>query len=154
MNQIDMQYEWNSQDQCIYSKRAWKSGFKNLHSFLGLVTFFLLFGGFFIAVVVVVVVVFCLVGVFFVIFTEKVAFKHILFTKITKFRVFLFCSDDTDMTRWNSFKDYDVYIINSFRWVILSRENKRTGFMFQKKKKLKIFISSLFSGKKIMKFEM
>ena len=40
VSQIDMQYEWNSQDECIYSKRAWKSGFKNLHSFLGLVTFF------------------------------------------------------------------------------------------------------------------
>ena len=59
---------------------------------------FWLFGGFFIAVVVVVVV-FRLVGGFFVIFTEKVAFKHILFTKIMKCRVFLFCSDDADMTR-------------------------------------------------------
>ena len=80
-------------------KKSLKKWLQKFAFFFRFGYFFLLFGGFFIAVVVVVVVVFCLVGVFFVIFTEKVAFKHILFTKITKFRVFLFCSDDTDMTR-------------------------------------------------------
>ena len=78
-------------------KKSLKKWLQKFAFFFRFGYFFLLFGGFFVAVVA--VVVFCLVGGFFVIFTERVAFKHILFTNITKFRVFLFCSDDAHMTR-------------------------------------------------------
>ena len=78
-------------------KKSLKKWLQKFAFFFRFGYFFLLLGGFFVAVVA--VVVFCLVGGFFVIFTEKLAFNYILFTNITKFRVFLFCSDDADMTR-------------------------------------------------------
>ena len=44
----------------------------------------------------------------FLVFIEEISFKHFLFTK---FRFFLFLFDQTDMKKWNSFKDYDVSVI-------------------------------------------
>ena len=38
--------------------------------------------------------------VIFLVFTEKIAFKQFLFINITKFRLFLFFSDHTDMEKW------------------------------------------------------
>ena len=53
----------------------------------------------------------------FLVFIEENAFKHFLYVNITKFRLFLFFSYDTDHAQTStsengkSFKDYDVYLI-------------------------------------------
>ena len=65
---------------------------------------------------------FLLVFFLFFAFTEEIAFKHFLFINVTKFKFFLFCSDEADMKKWNSVKYYDVYIISFLDWVILQRE--------------------------------
>ena len=41
------------------------------------------------------------------IFTEGIAFKHVLFANITKFRFF--------SMKWKYFKDHNVYIIDFFK---------------------------------------
>ena len=53
--------------------------------------------------------------VIFLVFTEQITFKHFIFIKITKSKVFLFFSDHINSENWKFFKDYDVYLINVFR---------------------------------------
>ena len=54
---------------------------------------------------------------YFLVFIEENAFKHFLYVNITKLRLFLFFSYNTDHAQistsenWKSFKDYDVYLI-------------------------------------------
>ena len=74
-------------------------------------------------------------------FYWEIAFKYVLFINITKFRFFLFCSDEADTKRWNSFKYCDLYVIIFLEWVILWQE----AWLCLEKKNLK---SSLLHGRK------
>ena len=86
------------------------------------------------------------------VFTKEIAFKHFLFLNIAKFRFVLFFSDEADMKRWNSFKDYEEYIIILFRLSHTLHRNltELVYVRIEKNSKLKIFISSLFPGKKVL----
>ena len=44
-------------------------------------------------------------GNFFLDFTEEVVFRHFLFINVTKFRLFLFFCDHTNIKKWKPFKD-------------------------------------------------
>ena len=45
-------------------------------------------------------------------------FGYLVILVITKFTFFLFFCDHTDIQRWKSFQDYDVYVINLHIFVI------------------------------------
>ena len=81
-------------------------------------------------------------GYFFV-FTEEITFKYFLFINITKFRFFLICSEEADMKSLNSFKDYDVHIINFFRLIHTLKRSLTKLVYVQKEKKLKLKSSYL-----------
>ena len=76
--------------------------------------------------------------------------EHFLFINITKFKVFLFFCNLTDIKKLKSFKDYDVCTINFFRMGHTLERNltKLVHVWKEKNPKLNIFISSLFQGKK------
>ena len=90
-------------------------------------------------------------GLFFV-FLSVLSFA--LSINITKFRFFLFCSDEADMKRSNILNDYDVYVIDLLDESYFKEKLNWNGFILQKKKtlNLKIFISSLFHGKNSWNF--
>ena len=58
---------------------------------------------------------------YFLVFNKTIAFKHFLFINTTKLRFLLFFSDHQTLKseNWKSFKDFDVYLINVFRRVII-----------------------------------
>ena len=56
----------------------------------------------------------------FLVFTEEIAFKHFLFINVTKSKVFFSVITQTSKNEnLKYFKDYDVYLINVFKRVIL-----------------------------------